>query len=1001
MFKSRAFRIGAAIAVTISFGQFTFVTAAQAAGDTVVSLTFNDGLKSQYQYARPVLSSKNVKGTFYVSSRIIDANAPGYFAVWEADDLYRDGNEIGGLSKDHADLTDPGTTPEYKQDQVCSDKQRLTTLGYDPKSFSYPFAAVNAEAGTIVQSCGYLSGRTVGGLSTTTGPYAESVPPANPYWVSTANFGSGPLQLSDLQTAVTVASSNGGGWVPIAFNYVCQPGSPEYDACMGTYQALDATVLGQFIDWLKSTDAPAGTEIKTVRDVMGAAAQPPLEPRPTQISLTFDDGLASHYGLRSAFSSRGVHGTFYISSGNIENPDENNMMTWAQINDLKADGNDMGGHTKNHVVVGQSAGTTFDYRWRQVCDDRDALQQRGISAASFAYPEAVFDSESISMAKGCGYQTARSGGSILVGGPIFSETTPPRDPFAVYALGTTYNGPITLQSLIDAANGAADRAGGWVPMVFHEICYQGTSNYAACMADYRPVDAVVVSQFIDWVAANASRGISIKSVAEVMGNGQTIPNPMMTTPTAGQKFNAAPTLTGTALPTGGNLSVSLYSGNYSLGTPLLTTTATNNNGAWSVALPGPLANGTYTVQVKQDGNGMTGASAPRTFIVDDTLDLTPPVISIATPATAYVTTTQPVISGTGGRLTGDAATATIRIFNGATATGTPRQTATVPIATNGAWTLTPAVLPQGVFTAQATQTDAAGNVGTSTKTFTVDTVKPIVRITSPVNNAIVTTTSINVAGTTGVLAGDGNLVTLKVHSGSNTSGPVVSTSTSTATAGNWTAVVSGLAAGTYTLSASSTDAAGNIGVSTNVIVQLRSAMTVTSLSPNAFGQGVTGRAVAINGSGFTSASVPSFPGAGVTMTSYTYVSSTRINAVLNIAANATVARSNVVVSRTGTVPAVCTNCVIVNASPKPTSVSPSSLTRGLLRSATVNGSGFTSSSQVTFSGNGISILFASRSATAINLTLSISGSATLGARNVTVTNPDGGVGTCTGCLTIR
>jgi hypothetical protein len=55
---------------------------------------------------------------------------------------------------------------------------------------------------------------------------------------------------------------------------------------------------------------------------------------------------------------------------------------------------------------------------------------------------------------------------------------------------------------------------------------------------------------------------------------------------------------------------------------------------------------------------------------------------------------------------------------------------------------------------------------------------------------------------------------------------------------------------------------------------------------------------------------------------------------------------------------------------------------------------------VTFSGNGISIFLISRSATAISLTVNISNSAALGARNVTVTNPDGGVGTCTGCLTI-
>ena len=149
---------------------------AHAAGNTVVSLTFNDGLLSQYQYGRPVLQAHNMLGTFYVSSKVIEASATGYMATWHVDDLYRDGDEIGGITKDHVDLTDPTTTTAYKQDQVCGDKARLAQLGYDPQSFSYPYAAVDPGAEAIVQGCGYLSGRTVGGLSTTTGPYAENVP---------------------------------------------------------------------------------------------------------------------------------------------------------------------------------------------------------------------------------------------------------------------------------------------------------------------------------------------------------------------------------------------------------------------------------------------------------------------------------------------------------------------------------------------------------------------------------------------------------------------------------------------------------------------------------------------------------------------------------------------------------------------------------------------------------------------------------------------------------
>jgi hypothetical protein len=437
-----------------------------------------------------------------------------------------------------------------------------------------------------------------------------------------------------------------------------------------------------------------------------------------------------------------------------------------------------------------------------------------------------------------------------------------------------------------------------------------------------------------------------------------------------------------------------------MGTPLKTVTTSGSSGSWTTAIPGPLADGTYTVQARQTADGLTGYSSPRTFVVSSTVDTTAPVVQIGAPVNgSSVPTTTPVISGTGGTAPGDASTVTVKVFTGTTATGTPRQTLSATVTAGGTWSVTPAALPQGAYTLQATQSDAAGNVGTSTTAVTVDTTRPVVRITSPANNAAVTTTSFTVSGTSGTAAGDGTQVTLKIYAGSGTTGTPVNTLTTTAAAGAWSTPVSGLGAGTYTLSASVPDAAGNVGVSANVVVQLRSAQTVTSVSPNAIGQGVTGRAVTINGSGFTAASTVAFSGAGVTLRSAAFVSSTRLSAVIDVAADATVARSNVVVSRAGTFDAICANCLIVNASPKPTSATPATLSRGLLKTVTINGTGFVAASQVTFSGGpGITVLFVTRTATSISLTMSVGGSA--GVRNVTVTNPDGGTGTCVGCLTI-
>src|SRR5882757_5253058 len=50
LFKARSVKVGIALLVTLSFGQLSFSSSASAAGETFVSLTFNDGLLSQYQY---------------------------------------------------------------------------------------------------------------------------------------------------------------------------------------------------------------------------------------------------------------------------------------------------------------------------------------------------------------------------------------------------------------------------------------------------------------------------------------------------------------------------------------------------------------------------------------------------------------------------------------------------------------------------------------------------------------------------------------------------------------------------------------------------------------------------------------------------------------------------------------------------------------------------------------------------------------------------------------
>jgi peptidoglycan/xylan/chitin deacetylase (PgdA/CDA1 family) len=490
-------------------------TTAEAAAPTVVSLTFNDGFTSQYDYARPVLNQAGMKATFYVASTWVDNKATGFMASWQLDGLYRDGHEIGGMGREHKNLTvtyesDPAADLAYKQDQVCGDRQRLAQLGYDPRTFAYPEAATNAAAQQIVSGCGYLAGRVSGGLSETTPPHAVSLPPANPFAVPTINEPPGPMTLASLQASVTAALNNGGGWVPIAFNRVCHQGSPEYAACMGTFRPIDDAVLASFLAWLKTQP---DVSVKTVRSVMGAPAQPPLPPRPTFVSLTFDDGLKSH--LRTGIEVlglRGVDGTFFINSGAID-AREDGVMTWTQLSLLKTFGHEIGGHTLNHVNL---VGLPLAEATRQVCDDRARLIQKGHNVVSFAYPEAAFDAQSKAVVQSCGYQSGRTGGNVLPEGPHYAETLPPFDPYATGVLGTTNNGPITLAWLKSAVMAADQHGGGWVQILFHDVCFRFTSGYNQCMASFRPVDASVLASFVDWVRRSAPAGVSFKTVKQAM-----------------------------------------------------------------------------------------------------------------------------------------------------------------------------------------------------------------------------------------------------------------------------------------------------------------------------------------------------------------------------------------------------------------------------------------------------------------------------------------------------
>ena len=201
-------------------------------------------------------------------------------------------------------------------------------------------------------------------------------------------------------------------------------------------------------------------------------------------------------------------------------------------------------------------------------------------------------------------------------------------------------------------------------------------------------------------------------------------------------------------------------------------------------------------------------------------DWVAPVLTIDSPAGGARTGGTPLFSGTAGILAGDSATATLRIYTGPDTTGTLTQTLSATRnAATGAWSVTAALLAEGTFTAQASQSDSGSNTGTSDPiTFIVDRTAPAPVITAPAGGATVGPSPI-VSGTAGNATGDAATVTVNVYAGATATGAPVRTLSATRSGTAWTVVVSpALTSGTFTLRATQADDVGNSANSLSVTI---------------------------------------------------------------------------------------------------------------------------------------------------------------------------------------
>ena len=250
-----------------------------------------------------------------------------------------------------------------------------------------------------------------------------------------------------------------------------------------------------------------------------------------------------------------------------------------------------------------------------------------------------------------------------------------------------------------------------------------------------------------------------------------------------------------------------------------TYTATISNGAWSVnvtaAQAQALADGSYSIKANvSDAAGNAAPTATQAIA----LETIAPTVAIGTAGTTTNQATQ-TISGTATAAAGEAAVgATVTLFDSVNG-GTATQIGTATVGPGGTWSTGVILSGNGSHSIVAQDTDAAGNLGSSTAvTFTLATTAPSIAITTPVAGDNVVNKSEAAAGVTisgtataGSAAVNGQTATITIVDGSNA---VKDTYTTTVSNGAWSVNVTAaqaqaLADGSYSIKANVSDAAGN------------------------------------------------------------------------------------------------------------------------------------------------------------------------------------------------